>query len=166
SDFTKFSCVPNIDPYAQPGPPSQRADLAEARVSGTNSIRPSVSAQPDLPATDTVAELSTQFGQMMGALSADLQSNWSGATNAIAELPAQFSRALDSLSAAVQPAVPAVVQPAMPEGEKKPKASGRPLAKGEKERPKPPGRVLVDSSDKETDRPVLVESSSTYAQVQ
>lgn len=150
-DFIKFSCVPNIDPYAQPGLPSQRADLAEARVSGTNSIRPSVSAQPDLPATDTVAELSTQFGQMMGALSADLQSNWSGATNAIAELPAQFSRALDALSAAVQPA-PAAVQPEMPEAEK--------------ERPKQPKRAKAVSSAKQTDRPVLVESSSTYAQAQ
>ena len=165
-DFIKFSCVPNIDHYAQPGLPTQRADLVEARVSGSNSSRPSASAQPDLPAADPMAELSTQFGQMMGALSADLQSNWGGATNAIAELPAQFSRALDALSAAVQPAAPAAVQPAMPEGEKKPKASGRALAKGEKERPKPPGRAVVDSSAKETDGPVLVESSSTYARAE
>src|SRR5262249_20610366 len=113
--------------------------------------RPSASAQPDLPAADTVAELSTQFRQMMGALSADIQSNWGGATNAIADLPAQFSRALDALSAAVQPA-PAAVQPEMPEAEK--------------ERPKQPKRAKVVSSAKQTDRPVLVESSSTYAQAQ
>jgi hypothetical protein len=153
-DFIKFSCVPNIDPYAQPGLRTQHSDLAEARVSDTNSTRRSASAQPDLPAAD----LSTQFRQMLGALSADLQSDWGGATNAIAELPAQFSRALDALSAAVQPA-PAAVQPEMPEAEK--------------ERPKPPKRSKVvssakqtDSSAKQTDRPVLVESSSTYAQAQ
>ena len=154
-DFIKFSCVPNIDPYAQPGLRTQRSDLAEARVSDTNSTRRSVSAQPDLPAADPIAELSTQFRQMLATLSAD----WEGATNLIAELPAQFSSALGTLSTAAQPE--------MPEGEKKPpKASGRALVKGEKERPKPPGRALVDSSAKETDRPVLVDTSSTYAQAQ
>jgi hypothetical protein len=150
-DFIKFSCVPNIDPYAQPGLRTQRSDLAEARVSDTNSTRRSASAQPDLPAADPIAELSTQFRQMLGALSADLQSDWGGATNAIAGLPAQFSRVLDALSAAVQPA-PAAVQPEMPEAEK--------------ERPKQPKRAKVVSSAKQIDRPVLVEPSSTYAQAQ
>jgi hypothetical protein len=152
-DFIKFSCLPDIGPYAQPGFRTQRADLAEARVSGTNSTRPWASAQPDLPAADPIAELSTQFRQMLATLSAD----WEGATNAIAELPAQFSRALGTLSTAAQPQ--------MPEGEKKPpKASGR---ASEKERLKPArGRALADSSAKKTDAPVPVDAPSTYAQAQ
>jgi hypothetical protein len=156
-DFIKFDCLwkPDADRYAQPRLRNWRPDIAEARVSGTNSTPPSASAEAGQAAADTMAELSTQFRQMLATLSAD----WEGATNAIAELPAQFSRALDTLSPAVQPE--------MPEGEKKPpKASRRALVAGEKERPKPPRRALVDSSAKETDAPVLVDASSTYAQAE
>ena len=149
-DFIKFSCLPDIDRYAQPGLRTRRADLAEARTSGTNPPRPSASAKPGQAAADPIAELSTQFRQMLAALSAD----WEGANNAIAELPGQFSRALGTLSTAAQPE--------MLESEKSPpKASAR-----SKERPKPPGRALVDSSAKNTDAPVLVDASSTYAQAQ
>ena len=136
-DFIKFDCLPDIDSHAQPGLRTGRADLADARTSGTNPTPPSDSAQPGQAAADPV---STQFRQLMATFSAE----WEGATNAITELPAHLSRALGNLSA--------VVQPQMPEGEK--------------ERPKPPGRALVDSSAKETDGPALVESSSTYARAE
>jgi hypothetical protein len=137
-DFIKFSCLPDINRYAQPGLRTRRADLAEARTSGTNPPRPSVSAQPGVAEADPIAELSTQFRQMLS------EAYDRAATNAISDLSAQFSRALGTLSAAVQPETP----------------------EGEKQRSKPPGRAVVESSTNETNAAVLVDPSSTYAQAQ